>query len=496
MAIPPSPMTAADIAAVGYVPPAGAALKAAMDASGVVDPVARKEQRLPIAQWARSFRNLADVPSVMIAPPMLSISAPAAVSVIGGSSSACNVPIGDPRLTVTGTTQTTATAGASFLQPTNNQRGWKVRFLLTGRRFDVLMVNFSGRGLSVYIDGQLVSDEPSTGTNPWSALNNSNRHFALYDFGADAAPSYVAETASLSGGSGHALGDEITLAGGTFTTATVLRVTGVTGGVVSSIAIKSPGSYSVRPAAGPMVQGSTTGTGTGFTYTPTWGRFRTTQKPRRVEIVVASGVYFGGINIDTNTIIAPWPVAGPKFLVAGDSFSADAIQRYAAGNWSEQLAWRLGLHDNFERIAIGGRGYVAGSPLSVDLAAIIARAPDMLLIPLGTNDSASNQISLQATVTANLNALLAALPNVRIVAYTGWTDTGSQSTAIKAGLAAVDDQTRLRLLDIQALGAYSASLQVLLTSSDGLHPDQFGHDALGLSMAGPTAAAFLNMAST
>jgi lysophospholipase L1-like esterase len=41
MAIPPSAMTPADIAATGYVPTAGPALKAVMDASGVVDPLAR-----------------------------------------------------------------------------------------------------------------------------------------------------------------------------------------------------------------------------------------------------------------------------------------------------------------------------------------------------------------------------------------------------------------------------------------------------------------------
>lgn len=72
------------------------------------------------------------------------------------------------------------------------------------------------------------------------------------------------------GGSGYAVNDTITLTGGTFTTATVLKVTSVSGGVVTAVSVKTPGSYSVLPT-NPVSQGSTSGAGTGFTVSVSWG---------------------------------------------------------------------------------------------------------------------------------------------------------------------------------------------------------------------------------
>ena len=71
-----------------------------------------------------------------------------------------------------------------------------------------------------------------------------------------------------SGGSNYAVGNTITLAGGTFSTAAVLTVTSVSGGAVTGVQVQNAGAYTVEPAA-TFTQGSTSGSGSGATFTAT-----------------------------------------------------------------------------------------------------------------------------------------------------------------------------------------------------------------------------------
>lgn len=66
------------------------------------------------------------------------------------------------------------------------------------------------------------------------------------------------------GGSGYAVGNTITLTGGTGTAA-VLTVTSVSSGAVTGVSVTTPGSYTVLPTM-PTAQGSTSGSGTGATF--------------------------------------------------------------------------------------------------------------------------------------------------------------------------------------------------------------------------------------
>lgn len=70
------------------------------------------------------------------------------------------------------------------------------------------------------------------------------------------------------GGTGYVTGDTVTLTGGTFTTATVLTITAVAGAVTAAV-ITTPGRYTVAPGS-PVAQGSTSGVGTGATFTMTY----------------------------------------------------------------------------------------------------------------------------------------------------------------------------------------------------------------------------------
>ncbi len=79
----------------------------------------------------------------------------------------------------------------------------------------------------------------------------------------------VASAAISAGGSGYVVGDTITETGGTFITPTVYTVATLSGSAVATVTVTVPGIYTVKPSS-PVSQGSTSGAGTGATFTPTW----------------------------------------------------------------------------------------------------------------------------------------------------------------------------------------------------------------------------------
>lgn len=71
-------------------------------------------------------------------------------------------------------------------------------------------------------------------------------------------------------GVNYAVKDTITLAGGTFTTAAVLKVERVLpNGEILAVSIANPGAYTVKPA-NPVSQGTTSGSGTGAQFNLVW----------------------------------------------------------------------------------------------------------------------------------------------------------------------------------------------------------------------------------
>lgn len=81
---------------------------------------------------------------------------------------------------------------------------------------------------------------------------------------------FAATSATVSAaGSGYAVGDTITLTGGTAVSQSVAVVATLSGSGVATVTIGYPGSYSTKPT-NPVAQGSTSGIGTGCTLTVTY----------------------------------------------------------------------------------------------------------------------------------------------------------------------------------------------------------------------------------
>lgn len=103
--------------------------------------------------------------------------------------------------------------------------------------------------------------------------------------------------AVVSGGSGYAVNDLITLTGGTFSVPTILRVTTVSATVITAVSIEQPGVYSVAPTD-PVAQGSVSPAGgSAATFNLTYS---TTVPNKYASAAVVAG---GGTGYATNDII-------------------------------------------------------------------------------------------------------------------------------------------------------------------------------------------------
>jgi len=85
--------------------------------------------------------------------------------------------------------------------------------------------------------------------------------------------SYASAFSISSGGSSYNVGDFITLAGGVFSSPIIMQVNTVSSGAITSATIYKAGVYQEPLPSNPLLQNSTTGSGSGASFNITWSAF-------------------------------------------------------------------------------------------------------------------------------------------------------------------------------------------------------------------------------
>lgn len=143
---------------------------------------------------------------------------------------------------------------------------------------DAAVYNNSGGAVTINVTGGGGSPTVRNGTGASTTVNNVRSYsisniqpdseIRIYDAsdttielaGSESVTGSLTRVGVTFGGSGYTNGDVLTLVGGTFTTAAQVLVTGVSGGVITSVSIQTGGSYTASPPNPTSVTG---GTGTG-----------------------------------------------------------------------------------------------------------------------------------------------------------------------------------------------------------------------------------------
>ncbi|AJG19089.1 hypothetical protein RR42_m1692 [Cupriavidus basilensis] len=467
-----------------------------------------------VQNWARSFNKLRDPYGVMASPPTITL---------GGSSSAINaftsgnvshrfdnvslrhsgcVVIND------GTNRGVGT-GTTFADGSNQANNSPIRtcFVTDEPVFEACFRGTQFGQVGITVRDLLGGDQYAAKTRAISLPNSGNPCYVKFDFG-DAANTRTYTLAQISksaGGSGYAVGDQITLAGGTGTAA-VLNVIQVSSGAVSLVEVLNIGAYTVVPT-GTISQASTTGSGTGATFvSPIWLAAYATRRLREIEVIWhGSGLKLYGINVRSQGSILPYPAPPNQPILAqiGDSISSLTYGNYAGEHMGYIMAQRLGMADRCKVNAIGGTGWATvnsavtpnGPAWSDDkrIADFVAMNADVYVFWGSQNDAAAGSSVVTAAVTKVLSALRANNPDCYLIGLGPIVASGAAATTLSSAIAAgfaAQDQTRTAYIDSTAegwlmttsTGKATAETGVgnwdFYVASDGAHPGGLGRDYL------------------
>lgn len=472
-----------------------------------------------IAQWVSRFGGVKAPYGVMASPPTVSI---AQASVINSNAAgACSHAWNNAALTHCG--GLIADVGG-FAQAQNitmidgtkqaDVNPIRTRFMFDGDKFEAVFSGTHSVGnftASVIVDGEFVSKTvpilPSFG----------QFSYALVDFGTNVESYNMSWTAKVAGGTGYAVGDIVTLGGGTSTEAAQVKVTKVTTGAITEARVIRPGMYSVVPA-GNMNQASTTGAGTGATFSHQWSVTNTARKPRMIEVVwQGSNASLCGINVAVTSRVlkAPTPRNQPRLVAVGDSFPNGAYPVYAGGQYTYTMAQMLGLADNYFGQGEGGAGFITDSgnspkrpkfSLAARVAELASSAGDVYFWQCSVNDGINDTT---AGIVAAIGGVMTAQPDSKhiLLGQLGTSSDANAATAAAFAAAAVAQlpAARIRYIDniteawVTGTGKLTAKTgdgnRDYMSSSDGLHYTQYGMDALAKFVASRVADAIIDMSS-
>lgn len=409
--------------------------------------------------WARSYTGVRPRFPVMAAPPTITVGT-ANATVNANTGYSCTAQANSGRIVYAGPNtyvfdgSNRVTTGSVTTNSDNTANASPIgvaRFMTEAPAFELpFRANFGQ--VNITVDDEFASRTRGVCELPVTGAP----HQVKVDFGANTRTQYLIGISRSAAGSGYAVGDRITLAGGTGTPAVVTVTQAFTGGA-DAVAITTAGSYSATPS-GTITQASTTGSGTGATFTsPFWASQQTTRRLRRVRVIWTGYIQFAGVNVAASDNVLPWPVSPrvPRMMVVGDS-QQDTFVDYAGGQMGYSIAQHLGLADAVTISSYGGTGYLSTNGIGLNwtdarrIADIIRQAPDIVLIIGSQNDWNQNTATLTAAVRTMLNTLLAALPNTLFVGIgpvVGNSSTVNAANAIAAGWTGANDQGRVRFID-------------------------------------------------
>lgn len=465
-----------------------------------------------VTRWARRFAGIQSPHGFMATPPTFSISAGASSTINANTGGTVSHPFTLPAFSY-GLDPAPATAfvASSPITETNAAKRTtglgRVRFQTDAPAFEVCIRSLFNinSDINLIVDGQMAYS-----SRPYCLPYIATPRYVKYSFGADTQTlELMYGDVPTSGGTGYVVGDIITLAGGTFTTAAQLMVTNVTAGVVTTTLPITRGIYTAVPAS-PVAQGSTTGTGTGYSLSnPIWGSIQTSRKMRKIEIHMMAGIAIGGINIDTpSSILLPWavPATQPRLVFLGDSQMFGSYLQHASAGMPIRIAKALGLDASFASNTVSGTGWTTNNGTAamwsnpVRLADIVALAPDIVVITGSQNDTDNS--ALQTAVTTSLISLCASLPNAKFIGI--GPVSGGASPFLAAGWAAAP-QTQCAYIDMNGAGWMAGTGRVtsqigngprdFYLASDGGHLDNGGRDRFADIAAVEIARAVVSLAA-
>ena len=462
-----------------------------------------------VRRWAQSFRGLLEPAAVMASPPTVSVSASTTSQVDGSKvNGAVSYAWNDAAIAVAGAGLTLDAQGGQGMHvtgingvKTGSVNPFRVRFLTDAPKFEACLYEGQGSRMNVLVDGEIAHTE-----HKYSPIAFNNFRYLQYDFGANTDIwGFATETPTIvNGGSGHAVGDIITLIpSGVTGTGLTVRVRTVSSGVVTAVESLYRGAMDSNPGGLTQLQSATTGAGTGLQLTfAAYENRGSTRKMRRIELVWHGGLELKGIVVPSGYKIYadPVPTDMPKLCVVGDSIMAGTYLGYAGGHIGLRVAQMLGLYD---QVMISAQGSTGWNQLSGNAAAwshanrvqdFIDANADMCLFVGSQNDTSG--ATLTGKVTEVLNAIRAAHPKSYIVGIGPVVGSSAGvitlSESIRDGFLAADNQARTRYIENVSENWIPAGTN-WITQGDANHMHQFGQDQWAKMAASRVADSLLDM---
>jgi len=458
-----------------------------------VPPIAPGQYLSPIEGYMLSRKDFTPM-RTMAAPPTITFGT--GTSSVNGSyvNGATMANAQDSRLQCLGSIFTDGTSGGGYpnRKPTHitASAGTKsggtapirVRFMTDAPEIDVCFLDVAFSQFNVIVDGEIATRDKAV-----TFTNSGNYRYIKVSFGANTTTYSKSQTnfAITAAGSGYAVGDIITLnggSGGAGGTPCTVKVTQVSSGAASGVDIVNSGAYTSQPT-GTFSQASTTGSGTGFQATAQFfSKNYTTKKMREIELVYHEPCTFMGIVTRADDTILPCVANSrlPKMAIIGDSITIGTYLEYGGSHIGATMAQILGLWDNCIISGIGGTGWNAGAtPWSHAnrVQDFIDYNADIYVFVGSQNDTAG--ATLEGKIRDTLNALMSARPKALIVGIGNVLgDSTSLANSIGNGFALAADQSRIRYCNNHTPTKWipSAYATDWAVTSDSSHLTQDGMD--------------------